>query len=163
MQKGFERFYGILGGFTNFHQPHRLHEDNHALDIDDYPDGYYFTDDLTDQAIKMIKELRSSDPTKPWFMYFAHGAVHAPLQAKSKDIEKYKGKYDAGWDELRKQRFERQKELGVVSDQALLPDRNFELNHAVKPWDELTSLEKELFARYQEIFAGMVDNVDQNF
>ncbi|MEC7577927.1 MAG: arylsulfatase, partial [Actinomycetota bacterium] len=163
LQKGFERFYGILGGFTNFHQPHRLHEDNHALDIDDYPDDYYFTDDLTDQAIKMIKELRSSDPTKPWFMYFAHGAVHAPLQAKSEDIEKYKGKYDAGWDELRKQRFERQQELGVVSDQALLPDRNFELNHAVKPWDELTSLEKELFARYQEIFAGMVDNVDQNF
>ena len=163
LQKGFERFYGILGGFTNFHQPHRLHEDNHALDIDDYADDYYFTDDLTDQAIKMIKELRSSDPTKPWFMYFAHGAVHAPLQAKSEDIEKYKGKYDAGWDELRKQRFERQQELGVVSDQALLPDRNFELNHAVKPWDELTSLEKELFARYQEIFAGMVDNVDQNF
>ena len=96
-------------------------------------------------------------------MYFAHGAVYAPLQAKSEDIEKYKGKYDAGWDELRKQRFERQQELGVVSDQALLPDRNFEQNHAVKPWDELTSLEKELFARYQEIFAGMVDNVDQNF
>ncbi len=75
-------------------------------------------------------------------MYFAHGAVHAPLQAKSEDIEKYKGKYDAGWDELRKQRFERQQELGVVSDQALLPDRNFEPNHAVKPWDELTSLRK---------------------
>ena len=78
LQKGFERFYGILGGFTNFHQPHRLHEDNHALDIDTYPEGYYFTDDLTDQAIKMVKELRSSDPLKPWFMYFAHGAVHAP-------------------------------------------------------------------------------------
>ena len=111
----------------------------------------------------MIKELRSSDPIKPWFMYFAHGAVHAPLQAKSEDIEKYKGKYDAGWDEFRKQRFEKQQELGVVPDKALLPDRNSEQNHAVKPWDELTSMEKELFARYQEIFAGMVDNVDQNF
>ena len=69
----------------------------------------------------MIKELRSSDPISG--SYFAHGAVHAPLQAKIEDIEKYKGKYDAGWDEFRKQRFERQQELGVVPDKAILPDR----------------------------------------
>ena len=163
LQKGFERFYGILGGFTNFHQPHRLHEDNHALDIDTYPEGYYFTDDLTDQAIKMVKELRSSDPLKPWFMYFAHGAVHAPLQAKPSDIEKYKGKYEEGWDQLRRKRFEKQRELGVIPSNTNLPSRNFEQGHAVKEWDALTKKEKELFARYQEIFAGMVDNVDQNF
>lgn len=163
LQKGFERFYGILGGFTNFHQPHRLHEDNHALDIDTYPEGYYFTDDLTDQAIKMVKELRSSDPLKPWFMYFAHGAVHAPLQAKPSDIEKYKGKYEEGWDQLRRKRFEKQREIGVIPSNTNLPSRNFEQGHAVKEWDALTKKEKELFARYQEIFAGMVDNVDQNF
>ena len=114
LQKGFERFYGILGGFTNFHHPHRLYEDNHALDIDAYPEDYYFTDDLTDQAIRMIKELRSSDPVKPWFMYFAHGAVHAPLQARKEDIEKYRGKYEAGWDSVREQRFKKQKKLGVI-------------------------------------------------
>lgn len=163
LQKGFERFYGILGGFTNFHQPHRLYEDNHALDIDQYPDDYYFTDDLTDQALKMIKELRSSNPTKPWFMYFSHGAVHAPLQAKRQDIEKYRGKYEAGWDEIRNQRFATQRELGVIPDHAHLPERNYEDSHSVKPWDELSAKEKELFARYQEIFAAMVDNVDQNF
>ena len=163
LQKGFERFYGILGGFTNFHQPHRLHEDNHALDINTYPEGYYFTDDLTDQAIKMVKELRSSDPLKPWFMYFAHGAVHAPLQAKPSDVEKYKGRYEEGWDQLRRKRFEKQRELGVIPSYTNLPSRNFEQGHAVKEWDALTKKEKELFARYQEIFAGMVDNVDQNF
>ena len=163
LQKGFERFYGILGGFTNFHHPHRLYEDNHALDIDTYPEDYYFTDDLTDQALKMVRELRSSHPAKPWFMYFAHGAVHAPLQAKEKDIEKYRGKYEAGWDQIREQRFKKQKEIGVIPPHVELPERNHEEGHAVKAWDELTPKEKELFARYQEIFAGMVDNVDQNF
>ncbi len=163
LQKGFERFYGILGGFTNFHHPHRLYEDNHALDIDSYPEDYYFTDDLTDQSLKMIRELRSSHPAKPWFMYFAHGAVHAPLQAKRQDIEKYRGKYEKGWDQIRKQRFEKQKEIGVIQPHTELPKRNHEDGHAVKAWDELTTKEKELFARYQEIFAAMVDNVDQNF
>ena len=81
LQRGFDRYYGILDAFTNFHQPHRLYADNHHLDIDRYPDGYYFTDDLTDQALRMVDELRSSHPTKPFFMYFSHGAVHAPLQA----------------------------------------------------------------------------------
>ena len=150
LQKGFERFYGILGGFTNFHQPHRLYEDNHALDIDTYPEDYYFTDDLTDQALKMVRELRSSNPLKPWFMYFAHGAVHAPLQAKEKDIEKYRGKYEAGWDQIREQRFKKQKEIGVIPPHAELPERNHEEGHAVKAWDELTHKEKELFARYQD-------------
>ena len=163
LQKGFERFYGILGGFTNFHHPHRLCEDNHALDIDTYPDDYYFTDDLTDQGIKMVRELRTSNPTKPWFMYFSHGAVHAPLQAKKEDIEKYRGKYESGWDEIRERRFQKQKQLGVVPPHAELPARNTEDDHAVKAWDELSEKEKELFARYQEIFAAMVDNVDQNF
>mgnify|MGYP003328466794 FL=1 len=96
-------------------------------------------------------------------MYFAHGAVHAPLQAKPSDIEKYKGKYEEGWDQLRRKRFEKQRELGVIPSYTNLPSRNFEQGHAVKEWDALTKKEKELFARYQEIFAGMVDNVDQNF
>ncbi len=163
LQKGFERYYGILDGFTNFHQPHRLYEDNHAVDIDEFPDDYYFTDDLTDRAIDMIRQGRAAHPDKPWFMYFAHGAVHAPLQAKRADIEKYRGAYEAGWDTIRQQRFSRQKELGLVPDDAVLPARNSEPGHAVKAWDELSDKEKELFARYQEIFAGMVDNVDQNF
>ena len=71
-------------------------------------------------------------------MYFAHGAVHAPLQAKPSDIEKYKGKYEEGWDQLRRKRFEKQRELGVIPSNTNLPSRNFEQGHAVKEWDALT-------------------------
>ena len=163
LQKGFDRFYGILDAFTNFHQPHRLYQDNHHVHIDRYPDGYYFTDDLTDRAITMIDELRSSHPTRPFFMYFSHGAVHAPLQAPAADIAKQRGRYDAGWDELRAARFARQRELGVVDEHAVLPRRNSEALHEVKPWSELTATERELFARYMEVYAAMVDNVDRNF
>lgn len=162
LQKGFDRYYGILDGFTNFHQPHRLYEDNHHVQVDQYPDDYYFTDDLTDQAITMIDEVRSSHPTKPFFLYYAHGAVHAPLQAKQEDMEKYRGMYDAGWDRIREQRFARQKDLGVVPDDTVLPPRNSEELHEVTAWDELTDVQQETFARYMEIFAGMVDSVDQS-
>ncbi len=158
-----DSFYGILDGFTNFHQPHRLYEDNHALDIDEYPDDYYFTDDLTDRALGMVREVRDGHPTKPWFLYFSHGAVHAPLQARPADLEKYRGRYEAGWDEVRRLRFERQKTLGIFDDDVVLPVRNTEENYAVRAWDDLTVAEKEIFARYQEVFAAMVDNVDQNF
>ena len=163
LQKGFDRYYGFLDGFTNFHQPHRLYEDNHAIHTDSYPDDYYFTDDITDQALSMISEVRTAHPDKPWFMYFSHGAVHAPLQAKRDDMAKYRGRYDTGWDEIRAQRFARQLELGVIPEGTVLPPRNSEEGHAVKPWDELSGVERQTFARYKEIYAGMVDNIDQNF
>ena len=162
LQRGFDRFYGILDGFTNFHQPHRLYEDNHVVDVDRYPDDYYFTDDITDRAIKMVRELRSSHPTKPFFMYFSHGAVHAPLQAKAQDLEKYRGAYAAGWDEIRERRFRRQVETGLLPEGTVLPPRNSEPDLDVTPWEELTDVQRELFARYQEIFAAMVDSVDQS-
>jgi arylsulfatase len=162
-QRGFDRFYGILDGFTNFHQPHRLYEDNHAVPVDEYPDDYYFTDDLTDRAITWIREAKASNPAKPFLLYLAHGAVHAPLQAKAEDVERYRGAYDAGWDEIRRRRFERQQELGIVEPGVGLPPRNAEPSHDVLPWDDLTDDQRRLFARYMEVFAGMVDNVDQSF
>src|SRR4030095_9011089 len=128
-----------------------------------YPDGYFFTDDLTDQAITMIKSHRAANPRRPFLLYFAHGAVHAPLQAKPEDIEKYKDTYHAGWDRIREQRFRRQLELGVIPANTTLPPRNSEQLNEVKAWDDLSAKEKELFARYQAVFAGMVDNIDQNF
>jgi arylsulfatase len=161
-QRGFERFYGILDGFTNLHQPHRLVRDNSQVDVDRYPDDYYFTDDITDQAISLIREAKASYPSRPFFGYFAHGAVHAPLQARAEDIAKYRDAYDQGWDELRATRFARQKELGVIDPDTPLPPRNNEEDHDVQAWDELGGREKELFARYMAIYAGMVDNIDQN-
>ncbi len=162
-QKGFDRFYGILDGFTNFHQPHRLYEDNHVVQVDQYPEEYYFTDDLTDRAVDMVRQVRSGHPNKPWFLYFAHAAVHAPLQVKNSDAEKYRGDYFEGWDCLRQRRFKRQQQLGVVPSGVVLPPRNTEERHSVQAWEDLSNEERELFARYQEIYAGMVDNVDQNF
>ena len=89
--------------------------------------------------------------------------MHAPLQAPAADIERFQGRYEAGWDVLRAERFERQKELGVVPPHAVLPPRNTEERHEVGPWDDLDDRSKELFARYMEVYAGMVHNVDRNF
>jgi len=161
-QRGFDRFYGILDAFTNLHHPHRIVEDNHVVEVDRYPDGYYFTDDLTDRAISMIRERKASNPEQPFFLYFAHGAVHAPLHAKPADIAKYRGRYDEGWDVLRERRWTRQQELGIIPPGLPLPPRNHEANHDVVPWDELGAREQTVFARHMEVFAAMVDNVDQN-
>ena len=130
-QRGFDRFYGFLDAFTNLHQPHRLTEDNHQVVVDRYPDGYYLTDDLTDHAIAMIRESKASNPDKPFFLYFAHGAVHAPLHAKAADIARYRGRYDSGWDELRQRRYARQLELGVIPPGTPLAPRNTETDHDV--------------------------------
>ncbi|MEI7591612.1 MAG: arylsulfatase [Actinomycetes bacterium] len=161
-QRGFENFYGFLDAFTNLHEPHRLTHDNHAIEVDEYPDGYYLTDDLTDRAISMIRERKASNPEQPFLLYFAHGAVHAPLHAVADDIERYRGRYDQGWDELRRARHARQIEIGVMPPGTPLPDRNSELNHDVRPWVELTEKERELFARHMEVYASMVDRIDQN-
>ena len=162
VQRGFDRFYGVLDGFTNLHHPHQLYEDNRVLVPDEYPAGYFLSDDLTDQAIDMVTRLRASHPTKPFFMYFAHCAVHAPLHAKAEDVARYEGVFDAGWDEVRVARFERQKQMGLVPDHAVLPERPTEREHEVQAWADLGDDEQRLFARYKEVYAGMVDNIDQN-
>jgi len=158
--RGVERYYGFLDGFTNFHQPHRLYEDNHALDTDTYPDDYYLTDDLTDRAIGMIRSSLASDPTRPFFCYLAHGAVHAPLQARQEDIDAQRGRYEVGWDTIRTARYARQIELGVIAPDTRLASRNHEPDHDVGAWDDLTLDEQRLFARYMEVYAAMVASVD---
>jgi len=161
-QRGFDRFYGFLDAFTNQHHPHRLVEDNHLVAVDRYPDGYFFTDDISDRAIAMLREHKASNPRQPVFLYFAHGSVHAPVVAKPADIDKYVHRYREGWDALREDRWRRQQELGVISEGLPLPPRNHEPNHEVAAWDELSPREQELFARYMAVYAGMVDNLDQN-
>jgi arylsulfatase A-like enzyme len=161
-QRGFERYYGVLDAFTNLHHPHRIVSDNHQVEVDQYPDGYFFTDDLTDQAISMIREVKTAQPDRPFFLYFSHAAVHAPLHAKQTDIDKYRGRYDEGWDRVREARYRRQLELGVLEAGTRLAPRNDEPDNDVKPWDELSPDERRLFARYMEVYAGAVDSIDQN-
>ncbi|MGW6917808.1 arylsulfatase [Kitasatospora sp. NPDC054939] len=162
LQKGFDQYYGVLEGLTSLFHPHQLVRDNSPLDIDELPDGYYYTDDITDQAIAMVKSLRAHDADKPFFLYLAHNAVHGPLQAKPEDLARHRGRYDGGWDELRAARFARQLAAGHFPPGTELPGRNSEPGHEVGPWSALTEPERKLYARYMEVYAAMVDNVDQN-
>lgn len=162
LQRGFDEFYGFMDPMTNLHHPHRLYDGNSVVHVDAYPEGYYLTDDLTDRALRMIKGVKGANPRKPFFMYFAHGAVHAPLHAKPEDIARYRGRYDLGWDRLREERLARQIELGLVPPGTRLPERNREPNEDVQPWDSLSPDVQRLFARYMEVYAAMVDNIDQN-
>ncbi len=162
LQRGFDRYYGFLDAFTNFHHPHRLIEDNHAVPVDRYPEGYFVTDDLTDRAISMVRESVASDPDKPFLLYFAQAAVHAPLQAKAADIERHADRYHEGWDHFRRARYERQVELGVVPPDAELAPRNHEPGDEVAAWDDLDDDRRRLFARYMAVYAALIDNLDQN-
>lgn len=162
LQRGFDRFYGFLDGFTNFFHPHQLVEDNHHLDIESYPDDYYLTDDLTDRSVTMIKELRAADPAKPFFLYLAHGAVHAPLQAPQADIDRFRGSYDIGWDEVRRRRFHRQQQMGLFGDDVNLPPMGAEPGEEVDSWETLSPERQTIAARHMEVYAAMVATVDRS-
>ena len=161
-QRGFDRYYGILEAFTNLHQPHRLVEDNHVVEIDQFAEDYFLTDDLTDKAIRMIRERAASRPGQPFFLYVAHPAAHAPLVAKPADIDRYRDAYTGGWDQIRLSRHARQLELGIIPPGTPLPPRNSEPGDEVGAWDELSGDEQMLYARYMAVYAAMVDEIDQS-
>ncbi len=162
-QRGFDRFYGFLDGFTNLHHPHRLVRDNSPVEVDAYPEGYYLTDDLTDQAIAMVQAGKAGDPEQPFFLYLAHGAVHAPLQARAEDIARHRDRYADGWDALRDERFARMIALGVLPADTVLPPRNHEPGDDVAAWDSLPADVQALYARYMAVYAAMVDRIDHAF
>ncbi|HZZ13434.1 MAG TPA: sulfatase-like hydrolase/transferase, partial [Paraburkholderia sp.] len=158
LQRGFDRFYGFLAAETSYFHPDRMVEGNQLAMVDSYPEGYFATDDHTNRAIGWLAEHRGSAPDKPFFLYLAYQAPHTPLHAKPADLEKYRGRFDAGWDVIRRQRFERQRKMGLIEPNAELPPRN----PGVPAWEELTAEQRALFARYMEVYAALVDNVDQN-
>jgi len=157
LQRGFDRFYGFLSSETSYFQPEQMREGNQLADVDVYPKDYYLTDDLTGRAVRWMKEHVGAAPQKPFFLYLPYNAAHVPLQARPEDIAKYRGRYDAGWDAIREQRFERQKALGVVPGDARLPPHN----PGVRKWDALSADEKRIIPKYMEIFAAMIDSADQ--
>lgn len=162
LQRGFDRYYGTLEGCNSFFHPNRLVRDNSALDIDELPEDYFLTDDLTDQALGMIKGLRANDSRKPFFLYFAHHAMHGPLGAKPDDLARFRGKYDEGWDVIRERRHARQIELGIFPEGTPLPPRNPEPGFDVPAWDSLSADDQELYARHMEVYAAMVHSVDES-
>ncbi|MFK4731385.1 arylsulfatase [Agromyces mediolanus] len=162
VQRGFDRYFGSMDGFTSLHHPHRLVRDNSVVDVAEFPDGYFLTDELTCEAIAMIDELRANDTAKPFFLYYAHTSVHGPIQAKPEDIARHEGRYERGWNALREARFARQRELGVVPAAAVLPPDALADGDRIPHWDTLTDAERALFARHMEVYAAAVDEVDQS-
>ncbi|MFF0543110.1 arylsulfatase [Nocardia thailandica] len=161
-QRGFDRYYGSLEGLNSFYYPNQLVSDSSVVDVEEYPEGYYLTDDLTDKALTYIKDLRAHDATKPFFLYFAHVAMHGPLQAKPEDLAKYRGRYAEGWDEVRRKRFARQLAQGLFPPGTEQKPRNTEPGYEAAEWDSLSADEQRRYARYMEVYAGMVDSIDQS-
>jgi arylsulfatase A-like enzyme len=170
--RGFERFYGFLGGETNQWYPDLIY-DNHPVDQPALPeDGYHLTTDLTDRAIEFIRDAKMIVPDRPFFMYFAPGATHAPHHVSKEWIERYEGKFDMGYERYRELVFERQKELGIFPEDAELTPLNpyaeetsadgkpWNAVDVVRPWDSLSDDEKRLFCRMAEVYAGFLSHTD---
>ncbi|GGB95764.1 arylsulfatase [Dyadobacter sediminis] len=160
-QRGFDRFYGFINGASNYFDigkygqapPVELVENNKRIHL---PPDKYLTDEIADHAITFLDE--QSKTSKPFFLYLAFNAPHWPLQAHEADISKYKGRYNIGWDSLRKERIKRQIEFGITDPKQSVAGRDSE----VAPWENVPYDEKQLWQTKMEIYAAMVDRVDQN-
>jgi arylsulfatase A-like enzyme len=173
--RGFERYYGFLGAETNQWYPELIY-DNHPVDQPKTPaEGYHFTEDITDKALEFIQDAKAVAPDKPFFLYYAPGACHAPHQAPREWIDKYKGRFDMGYEAMRTQTLARQKDMGLIPQDTELPPINpigtpqtrtgpdgkpFPETDYTRPWDSLSDGEKRLFARMAEVYAGFLAHAD---
>ena len=155
---GFEHFYGFIGGETNQYAP-ALYNGTTPVEPDRSPDeGYHLTEDLADHAIGWIRQQKPLMPDKPFFVYFAPGATHAPHHVAPEWTAKYKGVFDRGWDVERELTFARQKTLGVIPPEAELTPRPAE----IPAWDEMPEALKPVLARQMEIYAGFLEHTDHH-
>lgn len=148
---GFDHNFGFLSGAADQYKPDLVEDNKHVQ-----PDGRHFNELITDKAIEFIKKQKAAAPSKPFFLYYAPGAAHAPHQVATEWSDKYKGKFDEGWDVYREKVLANQKKLGVVPANAQLPDRNA----LVKPWKSLSAEEKKLFLKFMEVYAGFLEYTD---
>jgi arylsulfatase len=154
--RGFERYYGFLGGDTHQYYP-ELVRDNSQTEPERTPEqGYHLTPDLLEKAKAMIADAKQVAPNKPFFMYFALGAMHSPHHVPKQWADKYAGKFDEGWDAYREGVFKRQKELGVIPADAGLSRHDPD----VQDWKTLTDDERRLYARMMEVYAGFLEHTD---
>ncbi|MBD0405188.1 arylsulfatase [Flammeovirga sp. EKP202] len=153
---GFEYFYGFIGGETSQYEP-QLYKNTIAVEPNLKPeDGYHLTEDLSKDAIHWIQQQQSLNPDKPYFAYFSTGAIHAPLHVQKEWIEKYKGKFDEGWDKMREETIKRQIEMGIVPEGTKLTERP----DAIESWESQTEEQKKLYARQMEVVAGYLAHTD---
>jgi len=154
--RGFERFYGFLGGETHQYHPDLVY-DNHQVEPTTTPEeGYHLTEDLVDRAISFVADAKQVAPNKPFFLYFAPGAMHAPHHVRPEWIEPYQGRFDEGWDVYRERAFARQKEMGLVPPDADLSRQDPD----VAPWASLSDDERRVYARMMEVYAGFFTHTD---
>jgi len=173
--RGFERYYGFLGGETNQWYPDLVY-DNHYVDAPGQPeDGYHLSADLTDKAIEFVRDAKAVAPDKPFFMYFCPGCAHAPHHVFKEWADRYKGRFDAGYEAIREDILAEQKRLGLLpadtelspinphgEPEATGPDgQPWPALDAVRPWDSLSDDEKRLFARMAEVYAGFMSYTDE--
>jgi arylsulfatase len=175
--RGFERFYGFLGAETNQYYPDLVH-DNHPVAPPKTPEeGYHFTEDITDKALAFIRDAKEIAPDKPFFLYYAPGAAHAPHQVPKEWIERYRGRFDMGYERARELILERQKKMGIVPPHTTLPPLNplgtndtrtgpdgrpFPQLDCTIPWDTLSPDEQRLVARMAEVYAGFLSHADHH-
>lgn len=155
-QRGFDRYYGFLEGETDQFHPELVHDNHHVDPPATAAEGYHLSEDLVDRAIAMIHDSVSIRPDRPYFLYLAFGATHAPHQAPPEYLEKYRGRFDEGWDVARERWFARQVERGLVPPGTELAPRN----PGVEAWDDLPEVHRRLAARMQEAFAAFLDHTD---
>ncbi len=173
--RGFERFYGFLGAETNQWYPDLVY-DNHPVDQPKSPEqGYHLTEDLTDKAIEFIRDAHAIAPDKPFFLYYAPGACHAPHHAPKEWVQRFRGRFDIGYEAIREEILARQKEMGIIPGDTELPPINpigtpesrrgadaqpFPPLDYTRPWDTLSEDEKRLFCRMAEVYAGFLGHAD---
>ena len=156
LSRGFERFYGFMGGETDQYVPDLVY-DNHQIDPPRTPEeGYHLTEDLADRAMLFVDDLRAAHPAKPWLLWFAPGACHAPHQVPAVWSDRYRGRFDDGWDAWRERVFARQVAEGIVPAHTRLSERP----HWVPAWDSLGADERRLYARMMEVYAGFLTHTD---
>ena len=155
---GFEHFFGFIGGETNQYYP-GIYEGTTAVEPDRTPEeGYHFTEDMTDRAITWVRQQKSLMPDKPFFVYYAPGATHAPHHVPTEWSDRYRGRFDQGWDVLREEILARQKELGVVPPDTVLTARHDE----IPAWDDMPDDLKSVLARQMEVYAGFMEHTDHH-
>lgn len=154
--QGFDRFYGFLGGTTDQFCPEIVHDNHFVEPWRGTDDGYHLNSDMADRAIEFLTDLRAVDTDKPFFLYYCPGAGHSPHQVPRAWADRYRSRFDGGWDLWRQQTFERQREIGIVPEQTQLTPRP----EWVSPWDELGPDDRRLFARQMEVYAGFLTHTD---
>ena len=154
-QRGFDHYFGILGGAANYWQPSSLTRDNEPIDLTSLPENFFLTDAISDEAGNYIRGHAENNSDAPFFLYTAYSAPHWPLHAPEEDISQYQGRFAAGWDRLREERLERMRTMGIVEESWPLTERDW----SQPPWDDAS--DKAWQERRMEVYAAQIDRMDQ--